>query len=296
MQIAAGGGPYRADNSFYQHLLLLMAAPMRLARQIAQSGVASRREAERWIKSGKVMLDGRIVSSPATSVVGGEVIKVNGLQPVVACSSCTPKLWAVHKPVRSLVTRNDGELGNRPCLMQQIRKVGLSDALKPVGRLDYMTEGLMLITNDGELARLLEHPRTAIGRVYHVRVHGRVTEEKLRAMRAGLLFNGTKYRGMAVEQTQTHLRRHDCGTNSWLKITCTEGKNNQIRKVMKSLNLTVNRLIRVAYGPWKLGKLRSLGVAKLSVKEDYVKKLRKRFEKGGNSAAIAPSGRLPPPR
>ncbi len=192
---------------------------MRLARQLAQSGVASRREAERWIKSGKVRLDGRIVSSPATSVVGGEVIKVNGLQPMLACSSCIPKLWAVNKPIRSLVARNDGEMGNRPCLMQQIRKVGLSDALKPVGRLDYMTEGLMLITNDGELARLLEHPRTAIERVYHVRVHGRVTEEKLRAMRAGLLLNRTKYRGMVVEQTQKH---HRCLVmNSRLKITRT---------------------------------------------------------------------------
>eukprot|EP01084_Bolivina_argentea_P037259 68892_1 len=270
-----------------------MAAPMRLARQIAQSGVASRREAERWIKSGKVRLDGRIVSSPATSVVGGEVIKVNGLQPLVACSSCTPKLWAVHKPVRSLVTRNDGEMSNRSCLMQQIRKVGLSDALKPVGRLDYMTEGLMLITNDGELARLLEHPRTAIGRVYNVRVHGRVTEEKLRAMRSGLLLNGIKYRGMVVEQKQK--RPQGWGTNSWLKVTCTEGKNNQIRKVMKGLNLTVNWLIRVAYGPWKLGKMRSLGVAKLSVKEDYMTKLRKRFEKGGRSSATAAhSGRFPP--
>ncbi|CAM9707138.1 unnamed protein product, partial [Discosporangium mesarthrocarpum] len=131
------------------------------------------------------------------------------------------------------------------------------------GRLDYNTEGLLLLTNDGELARRLEHPSTGLVRTYSVRVHGKVTEEKLLGMRRGFRVDGVQYRGMGV---RVDVRKGRTGqSNTWLSVECTEGKNRQIRKICEHLYLKVNRLVRTRFGPFSLGRVRPGGIAKVAV-------------------------------
>ncbi|CAM9791644.1 unnamed protein product [Ectocarpus fasciculatus] len=259
---------------------------MRLSRRIARSGVASRREAERMVEAGVVMVNGSTVQTPALNVGPRDIVKVNvGLfvfspgnrtdhasfgKALERPESHTPKLWMVHKMRNELVTRHDPE--GRATVFDRLAKLKLPDTLMPVGRLDYNTEGLLLLTNDGDLARKMELPSSNIVRTYSVRVYGNITEEKLRAMRSGCTIEGVRYKGMFVRVEGGGGKGRE-GRNAWLTIECTEGKNRQIRKICKYLCLTVNRLARTRYGPFSLGKVRAGGVAPLEIPKAFMRRL-----------------------
>ncbi|MBN9412558.1 MAG: rRNA pseudouridine synthase [Candidatus Paracaedimonas acanthamoebae] len=214
----------------------------RIAKLMARSGLCSRREAERWIESGRVQLNGTLLDSPAITVSEQDVIVVDGKPLPSKKSSC---LWLYHKPKGLITSHNDPE--NRPTIFEALPK-DLPRVIS-VGRLDRMTEGLLLLTNDGELARKLELPSTHLKRVYHVRVYGHLQESKLKEIAKGITFEGIHYQGADV----TILKRS--GLNTWLEVAIFEGKNREVRNLMTHLNVQVSRLIRVAYGPYSLGDL-----------------------------------------
>ncbi|CAM9138004.1 unnamed protein product [Scytosiphon promiscuus] len=253
---------------------------MRLSRRIARSGVASRREAERLVEEGVVTVNGSLVQTPALNVGPEDIVKVKG-KALERQEEHTPKLWMVHKTRNELVTRDDPQ--GRTTVFDRLAKLKMPDTLMPVGRLDYNTEGLLLLTNDGDLARLMELPSSNIVRTYSVRVYGNITEEKLRAMRSGCTIDGVRYKGMFVRVEGGGGKGRE-GRNAWLTIECTEGKNRQIRKICKYLCLTVNRLARIRYGPFSLGKVRSGGVARVEIPKAFMRRL----EEG--TAAGVPGG------
>eukprot|EP00903_Cladosiphon_okamuranus_P010497 g9929.t1 len=242
---------------------------MRLSRRIARSGIASRREAERLVEAGVVTVNGTPVKTPALNVGPRDIVKVKG-KALERPEDHTPRLWMVHKTRNELVTRHDPE--GRATVFDRLAKLKMPDTLMPVGRLDYNTEGLLLLTNDGDLARLMELPSSNIVRTYSVRVYGNITEEKLRAMRSGCTIEGVRYKGMFVRVEGGGGKGRE-GRNAWLTIECTEGKNRQIRKICKYLCLTVNRLARTRYGPFTLGKVRAGGVARVEIPKGFLRRL-----------------------
>jgi len=228
--------------------------PTRLSKLLAQSNKfkISRREAERLIKHGMVTIAGQVVTSPFIMVTPSEVansIKVQGklLQPQTA-HEARPRVWIVHKLIGEVISEQDPQ--GRPSLLERLMRAGVGKNLhlKAVGRLDMSTEGLILVTNDGGYKREMELPSNRLHRTYRVRVHGKLAPYKLKAMRQGLTIENIHYRGMMV---QIESRKTE-GTNTWLKLTCVEGKNRQIRKVLNHLGLNVTRLIRIAYGDYDL--------------------------------------------
>ncbi len=215
----------------------------RIAKVLARAGLCSRREAERWIAAGRVAVDGETLTSPAVAVTGGRRITVDG-RPLPAPTPA--RLWRYHKPPGLITSHRDPQ--GRPtvfeCLPDTLPRV------VSVGRLDITSEGLLLLTNDGGLARALELPATGWVRRYRVRVFGPVDEARLRALENGLTVAGVAYGPI---RARLDSRR---GGNAWLTVSLTEGRNREVRKVMEHLGLTVNRLIRVAYGPFQLGGLK----------------------------------------
>jgi len=214
----------------------------RLAKRIARAGLCSRREAERWIEAGRVAIDGNIVASPAINVDGQTAITVDGKRlPKVAHA----RLWLYHKP-RGLVTTHQDPEG-RPTVFAQLPPE--LPRVISVGRLDLNSEGLLLLTNDGGLARQLERPATGLQRRYRVRAFGRIEQAALDRLSKGVTVNGVRYGKITakIEKRQ--------GANVWLGFDISEGKNREVRKVLEHLGLRVNRLIRVAYGPFQLGQL-----------------------------------------
>ena len=214
----------------------------RIAKFMARSGVCSRRQAEEYIRQKRVSINGEIIVSPAVNVEGSEKILLDGEklpQPMQT------RLWLYHKPA-GLVTSHRDEKG-RPTVFEHL-PAGMPRVIS-VGRLDLNSEGLLLLTNDGELSRRLELPSNGWSRRYKVRVHGQTTPEKLAELQKGITVEGIAYgpTSAKIESTQ--------GTNSWLSVTLKEGKNREIRKVMKALGLEVSRLIRLSYGPFQLGSL-----------------------------------------
>ncbi|PWC86610.1 pseudouridine synthase [Azospirillum sp. TSH100] len=214
----------------------------RIAKRLARAGLCSRRDAERWIAEGRVAVNSRVLDSPACVVRPGDIVQVDGK---VIPEPEPARLWRYHKP-SGLVTTARDEKGRETVF----------DRLPPdlprvvsIGRLDLTTEGLLLLTNDGELARFLELPATGWTRRYRVRVFGEVDEKQLLALEKGPTIEGVKYG--PIEAVLDRIQ----GRNAWLTVSLKEGKNREIRKVMESLGLQVNRLIRVAYGPFQLGKL-----------------------------------------
>src|SRR6187551_729743 len=216
--------------------------PMRIAKAMAHAGLCSRRDAEAWIAAGRVSANGKVLTTPAHVVSPGDRIMVDG-EPLPA--SQAPRLWRYHKP-RGLITSHKDPQGRRTVF----------DALPPslprvvsVGRLDINTEGLLLLTTDGALARHLELPETGWLRRYRVRAHGRVTQEALNALRGGVEIGGIRYGAIeaAVDREQ--------GSNVWLTFAIREGKNREVRNVLEHLGLQVNRLIRVSFGPFQLGEM-----------------------------------------
>jgi 23S rRNA pseudouridine2605 synthase len=217
-------------------------ATERIAKVIARAGVASRREAERWIAEGRVSLDGKRVESPALNVAVDADIRIDG-KPLPAREQT--RLWRYHKPRGRLTSQRDPE--GRPTIFGELPPE-LAYA-KPIGRLDMNSEGLLLLTNDGELARRLELPATGWLRQYRVRVHGRIDPKALARLEAGVTIDGTRFR-----PAHATLERQ-LATNAWLSITLREGKNREVRRLMEYLGYTVTRLIRTAYGPFQLGNL-----------------------------------------
>lgn len=214
----------------------------RIAKRMARAGLCSRREAERWIEEGRVQVNGRTLDSPACVVTDADNIVVDG-KPLPREEHT--RLFLYHKPA-GLVTTHKDEQG-RTTVFQQLPE-GLPRVIS-VGRLDLNTEGLLLLTNDGELSRFLELPETGWTRKYRVRVHGRVDEDRLAALKKGITVEGIHYKSIEAKLDSTH------GSNSWLSVALREGKNREIRRVMDALGLSVNRLIRTDYGPFALGKL-----------------------------------------
>ena len=214
----------------------------RIAKVIARAGLASRREAEAWIAAGRVTVNGAVISSPALNVTASDRIAVDG-EPLRARERT--RLFRYHKP-RGLVTTHADPQG-RPTIFRALPK-GLPRLIS-VGRLDINSEGLLLLTNDGGLARVLELPATGWLRRYRVRALGRVAQGALDRLRNGIAVEGVRYG--PIEAT---LDREQ-GANVWLTVGIREGKNREVRKVMEALGLKVNRLIRVAYGPFELGDL-----------------------------------------
>ncbi|WP_084396021.1 pseudouridine synthase [Henriciella aquimarina] len=214
----------------------------RIAKWLARAGVASRRACESLIEDGQVAVNGRKLTSPAFKVTGRETITVKGkrIRPPEAT-----RLWRYHKP-SGLITTTVDPAGRRTIFEEMPKHL---PRVVTVGRLDLTTEGLLLLTNDGELARSLELPSNEFQRTYRARAHGKVTPEKLEALREGITVEGTVYAPIVAE-----LER-ETGTNNWIKVTLTEGKKREVRRALEAVGLEVNRLIRVAYGPFTLGDL-----------------------------------------
>jgi 23S rRNA pseudouridine2605 synthase len=214
----------------------------RIAKVVSRAGLASRRDAEEWIVQGRVSVNGRVINSPALDVTSRDVITVDG-KPLPERERT--RLFMFHKPRGLMTTHADPE--GRPTVFDNLPE-GLPRLIS-IGRLDFNTEGLLLLTNDGGLARVLELPDTGWLRRYRVRAHGEVTQDQLDALKKGVEVDGVKYG--SIDAT---LER-DQGANVWLVFAIREGKNREVRNVMAHLGLEVNRLIRVSYGPFQLGEL-----------------------------------------
>lgn len=214
----------------------------RIAKVIARAGLASRREAEAWIAAGRVAVNGKVISSPALNVTPGDRIAVDG-QPLPERERT--RLFLFHKP-RGLVTTSADTHG-RPTIFGALPKD--LPRLVSIGRLDLNTEGLLLLTNDGGLSRALELPATGWLRRYRVRAFGKITQDRLDRLKHGIEIDGIRYG--AIEATLDR----DQGSNVWITFAMREGKNREIRNVLGHLGLSVNRLIRVSYGPFQLGEL-----------------------------------------
>jgi len=214
----------------------------RIAKVVSRAGLASRRDAEEWIVQGRVSVNGRVINSPALDVTVNDVVTVDG-KPLPPRERT--RLFMFHKPRGLMTTHADPE--GRPTVFDNLPE-GLPRLIS-IGRLDFNTEGLLLLTNDGGLARALELPDTGWLRRYRVRAHGEVTQAQLDELKKGVEVDGVKYG--PIDAT---LER-DQGANVWLVFAIREGKNREVRNVMAHLGLEVNRLIRVSYGPFQLGEL-----------------------------------------
>ena len=229
------------------------AAPERVAKRIARSGYCSRRDAERLIASGRVAVDGKVLSSPAVTVTDANRITVDG---EALPRPEQPRLFRYHKPAGVLTAARDPE--GRPTIYDRLPEN--LPRLMPIGRLDMGSEGLLLLTNDGELKRRLELPATGWVRRYRVRVHGRIDESKLEGLHDGIVIDGFHYGPI-----QARLDRVQ-GSNAWLTIALREGKNREIRRVLEHFGWPVNRLIRLSFGPFQLGGLPVGEVEEVSAK------------------------------
>ena len=216
----------------------------RIAKVLARAGVCSRRDAERMIADGRVAVNGRRLDTPALNVTPNDNITVDG-KPVGEPDP--PRLWRYHKPAGLVTTNRDPQ--GRETVFQKLP--ASLPRVNVVGRLDINTEGLLLLTNDGGMKRFLELPSTGWLRRYRVRAFGKADEARLAALKKGIEIDGVNYR--SIEATLERVQ----GGNVWLTVTLREGKNREIKKVLEALDLKVNRLIRLSFGPFQLGQLDS---------------------------------------
>jgi 23S rRNA pseudouridine2605 synthase len=214
----------------------------RIARRLARAGLCSRRDAERWIAAGRVKVDGEVLTTPACVVTDKSHIEVDG-KPLPEAER--PRLWRYHKPPGEIVTARDPQ-GRKTIFESLPQSMPRTIA---IGRLDFMSEGLLLLTNDGGLARRLELPANGWIRQYRARVHGEVAPERLAALAKGITVEGVHYG--PIKASLDRQQR----TNAWLNIALAEGKNREVRRVLTHLDLPVVRLIRTAFGPFHLGDL-----------------------------------------
>lgn len=226
----------------------------RVARALARAGVGSRRDAERMIEAGRVALNGQVLTSPAVNVGPGDILTLDG-QPV---SEREPtRVFRYHKPTGLLTSHNDPK--GRPTVFAALPKA--IGRVISVGRLDINSEGLLLLTNDGALARELELPSNGWVRRYRARAYGKASQAKLDALKHGVTVDGVAYGPVRAE-----LEKDAGGSNHWVLVSITEGKNREVRKLLEHVGLKVNRLIRLSYGPFELGELEPGGVEELAPK------------------------------
>ena len=225
----------------------------RIAKVIARAGICSRREAERYIEQGRITVNGQVLTSPAVNVLPEDKITVDK-KPLPAKERT--RVWRYYKPAGLITSHKDPE--GRPTVFDS-----LPDTLPrviSVGRLDLNSEGLLLLTNDGELARRIELPSTGWIRRYRVRIHGDMTPEIMAKLAQGVVVEDIRYAGVQVVIDKKQ------GSNTWLTVSLKEGKNREIRKLMEFFGLQVTRLIRVSYGPCQLGTLPKGGIDEISAK------------------------------
>ncbi len=226
---------------------------MRIAKAIARAGMCSRREAEAWINDGRISVNGEVLKSPALNVTPSDRICVDG-EPLPTHRKT--QLFRYHKPKGQVTTHSDPD--GRPTVFDALPKK--LPRLISIGRLDLTTEGLLLLTNDGALARHIELPKTGWLRKYKVRAHGKIKQQELDRLKDGITIDGVRYGAIdaRIEREQ--------GANIWLSIGIREGKNREIRRVLSAINLDVNRLIRLSFGPFQLGDLKSGAVEEVNLK------------------------------
>ena len=219
----------------------------RVAKALARAGVASRREVERLIEAGRVAINGKVLTTPAVKVQAGDFLTVDGQ--LVAEREPT-RIFRYHKPTGLMTTHNDPK--GRPTVFGSLPKD--LPRLISVGRLDLNSEGLLLLTNDGELSRALETPSNAWVRRYRARAFGDTTQAKLDKLKDGITVEGVTYGAIEAKIDKAHDKAGG-GKNIWITVSLSEGKNREVRKVLEALGLKVNRLIRMSYGPFALGPL-----------------------------------------
>lgn len=242
----------------------------RIAKLLARAGVASRREVERMIAEGRVKIGEEVLTTPATVLTSLKGVSVDG-RPVKAPEPA--RLFAFHKP-DGLITAERDPAG-RPTIYNALRNALPAGAprVMPVGRLDLNTEGLLLLTNDGELKRAMELPATGIPRTYRARTFGDITQAQLEDLIEGIEIDGMRY-----DRIDANMERRT-GRNQWIELTLTEGKNREVRRVLEHLGLQVSRLLRVAYGPFLLGDL-PRGSA-YEIRQQDVERFRKSLKTAG---------------
>jgi len=218
----------------------------RIAKALARAGVASRREVERLIEAGRVALNGQVLTTPAVKVEPGDILTVDGK---VVNEAEPARLFRYHKPIDLVTSHSDPQ--GRPTVFENLPK-GLPRLIS-VGRLDINSEGLLLLTNDGGLARALELPQTGVVRRYRARARGRITQEKLDTLKNGITVEGVHYG--AIEAKLDKAKEGPQGANLWITVVLAEGKNREVRRVLEALGVKVNRLIRLSYGPFALATL-----------------------------------------
>ncbi len=219
----------------------------RVAKALARAGVASRREVERLIEAGRVAINGKVLTTPAVKVQAGDFLTVDGQ--LVAEREPT-RMFRYHKPTGLMTTHNDPK--GRPTVFQSLPKE--LPRLISIGRLDLNSEGLLLLTNDGEVSRALETPSNAWVRRYRARAFGDTTQAKLDTLKDGITVEGVKYGAIEAKIDKAHDKAGG-GKNIWITVSLSEGKNREVRRVLEALGLKVNRLIRLSYGPFALGAL-----------------------------------------
>ena len=222
----------------------------RIAKFLARSGVASRRACEKLIEEGRIKVNGKTLTTPAFKVTSKDKILFDN-KPISA--KAPPRLWRYHKPA-GLVTSHKDEKGRETVFDKLPKEMGY---VISIGRLDITSEGLLLLTNDGELARALELPSTAWQRKYRARAYGKITQDQLDTLKSGIKIDGIKTGPIEAE-----LERQK-GDNCWIAVTIREGKNREVRRALDSLGLTVNRLIRISYGPFQLGGIPKEGIEEI---------------------------------
>ncbi len=250
----------------------------RIAKLLARAGIASRREVERMIAEGRIKLNGEVLTTPATVLPNLKGVTVDG-KPVKAAEPA--RLFAFHKPAGLITAERDP--AGRPTIYTALRNAlpATAGRVMPIGRLDFNTEGLLLLTNDGELKRAMELPSSGIPRTYRARTFGAISQEQLEGLIEGIEIEGVRY-----GQINANLER-STGRNQWVEMTITEGKNREVRRVLEHFGLEVSRLIRTAYGPFELLDL-PRGAA-VEIRQVEVERFRKTLRTGGQPPAPRPA-------